>query len=126
MASKDPLVRAATSLRWSKTPKGIAYRKAYRHSHPQLKVKRTSHLRKRYGITDADYYKLLAHQNGKCAVCYTDNPGTKTAQFWDVDHCHTTNKVRGLLCRNCNTTLGVLENKRELLMKLEAYLVRYA
>lgn len=61
---------------------------------------RDRQLKKRYGI-DANIYDVLwRHQQGRCRIC-----DTKTDKLV-VDHCHATNKVRGLLCQNCNMALG--------------------
>lgn len=56
-------------------------------------------LKRRYGMTTEDYNTMLAKQKGKCAIC---------GKFRKlvVDHCHTRNTVRGLLCNNCNAMLG--------------------
>jgi hypothetical protein len=62
-------------------------------------------LRKKYGVTQADYETMLAAQNGRCAICATDNPRGRYSVFV-VDHCHETGKVRGLLCSKCNIMLG--------------------
>jgi hypothetical protein len=53
------------------------------------------------GFTDADYVRLLAAQDGHCALC---DATPKTKRF-HVDHDHRTNKVRGLLCHRCNRVL---------------------
>ena len=53
-----------------------------------------------YGITQADYETMLAAQGGGCAIC----KGKRTGNL-DVDHCHKTGLVRGLLCRRCNRRL---------------------
>lgn len=58
----------------------------------------------RYGITEDQYNRMLLSQGGLCAIC--KNPFPKTPQ---VDHCHTTLKVRGLLCRACNIELGFFQ-----------------
>jgi hypothetical protein len=64
-------------------------------------------------------------QEGKCAVCdieisidKSDN-GHQTAC---VDHCHSTNKVRGLLCNHCNRALGLLKESKDILKNLINYL----
>lgn len=56
-------------------------------------------LRWQYGITIEDYDAMYIAQNGLCAVC-------KSTEKLVVDHCHTTGKVRGLLCHFCNAGLG--------------------
>ena len=56
---------------------------------------------RRYGLSAEDYNKLLARQNGVYGIC--KRPGRKLC----VDHCHATGKVRGLLCHNCNSGLGL-------------------
>lgn len=65
---------------------------------------------RKYGITFADYARLWDIQNGCCAICERDfGSFGVTAENKDqayVDHDHTTNKVRGLLCNNCNAGLG--------------------
>jgi hypothetical protein len=48
--------------------------------------------------------RLLARQAG-CWICGGDF-GDSVAE---IDHCHVTGKVRGLLCRACNAKLGKLE-----------------
>lgn len=59
----------------------------------------------KYGLTIEDYDKILLAQGGRCAVCSTTEPGHES---FTVDHCHRTNLVRGLLCRNCNSGIGLL------------------
>lgn len=75
----------------------------------QLQLKRDSLLRTRYGITRETYNEMLENQGGGCAICARKSPGNgKGDQYFDVDHCHETGKVRGLLCRQCNVLLGQL------------------
>ena len=81
----------------------------------------------RYGITEEEVYKLLDQQNGKCVICkMTLTPpssGTKKLKStFNVDHCHKTNKVRGLLCLGCNTGLGQFRDNKELLTSATRYL----
>jgi len=59
-------------------------------------------LKKRYGITIADYERMLKEQGGGCFIC-GNKP--KPGKNLDVDHSHQTNFVRGILCRYCNSKL---------------------
>lgn len=83
------------------------------------------HLKNRYGINLEVYKELLIKQNGVCAIC--KNPETSetnrgTLRQLAVDHCHTTGKVRGLLCRNCNVSLGMLKENKETILNMLEYL----
>lgn len=71
-----------------------------------------------YGITEAEYEQMYAKQNGSCAICGCTQPDTRFC----VDHCHTTGAVRGLLCNDCNTTLGKFNDDIERFYKAIAYL----
>jgi hypothetical protein len=80
---------------------------------------------KKYGITLEDYEALHNAQAGVCAICgrpeTTRNPkcGMKSLA---VDHCHTTGKVRGLLCHNCNRGIGHLQESPEVMAAAVKYL----
>lgn len=58
---------------------------------------------------------MLEEQGGRCKSCLKQI-GKKTA---GIDHCHTTGKIRGILCMQCNTALGSLEDNP---LKIEALL----
>lgn len=53
------------------------------------------------GVTDAEYERMLAAQDGHCALC----PSTPKTRRLHVDHDHKTGRVRGLLCHRCNRGL---------------------
>ena len=76
---------------------------------------RNYHLKRRYGITAADFDRMFAEQGGLCAIC-------EEAPAAHVDHCHETNRVRGLLCFNCNGALGQFRDRTDLMVKAVAYL----
>jgi Recombination endonuclease VII len=89
-----------------------------------------SKLKKLYGITPETYYKLLEQQNGCCAICGTNNPWNKTYKKikkskFSVDHCHTTGKVRGLLCTKCNRALGLVNDNIETVFRMAGYLKQF-
>ncbi len=64
--------------------------------------------RYRYGITGDQYNKMYSAQKGCCAICKIHE--SKLDRKLDVDHCHSTNAVRGLLCRGCNRGIGFFED----------------
>lgn len=67
---------------------------------------------RRYGITLHQYNQFRKSQNYCCAICGRHEKDIEQGRAVTsntalcVDHCHTTNKVRGLLCTNCNTMIG--------------------
>ncbi len=76
----------------------------------------------RYGISPEEVQKLLEDQNFSCAVCR--KPFTATRKRY-IDHCHTTNKVRGLVHMECNTLMGLAKDDPELLERAAVYLRRF-
>jgi len=74
-------------------------------------------LRKRYGMTEKQLCQMLKDQDGKCLIC-----GSKEDEKLHVDHCHSTGKVRGLLCKCCNVTLGMLNEDKALFERCIEYL----
>jgi hypothetical protein len=84
---------------------------------------RNQHLKRMYGITQQDYDVMLAEQNNQCAICKTTDPGGRhKSNYFVVDHCHTTGKVRKLLCHHCNTALGLVGDNVDTLHKMINYL----
>jgi hypothetical protein len=92
--------------------------KAYKIANPL--ANREIHLRNKFGITHAEYLNMLEAQNGRCKICKTDTPMGNGA--FHVDHCHTTNRVRGLLCHKCNVGLGHFNDNISLLSAAIFYL----
>ena len=73
-----------------------------------------------YDITLEEYSLLLENQNHKCAICGVDK--CPSGRSLAVDHDHKTNKIRGLLCQNCNTGLGLFKDNTNHIEKALLYL----
>ena len=73
----------------------------------------------RYELTKEDLKKKTASQQGKCKIC--EEEPTRLV----IDHCHSTGKVRGLLCDRCNAFIGHLERCGLDISKYTAYLKEY-
>ena len=95
--------------------------RAYSRTHPDRVARRgKSHrLKKKFGITIHDYEAMLAAQMGKCALCGRTLDGSKQI---DVDHCHATGKVRGILHSRCNRLIACAEDSIPKLKRAIAYL----
>lgn len=76
---------------------------------------------RRYGLTEDDYDRMLEQQCSNCAACQKAS-GLRL----QVDHCHETGRVRGLLCGNCNSALGHAKDDIDRLRALIAYLERHS
>lgn len=81
-------------------------------------LRRAQLLRHRYGMTAADYERMLEEQRYVCAAC-----GSFTELV--IDHDHKTDEVRGLLCHACNVALGLMRDDPERLERAAAYLRRH-
>ena len=77
-------------------------------------------LKKNYNLTPNDFNNLLTKQRNKCAICL--NIFKKDNRAIHVDHCHKTNKIRGLLCPYCNVGMGNFFDNKNLLNKAIKYL----
>lgn len=73
----------------------------------------------RYGLSHAEYLAFLAKQNYACAICYEKQ---SERLVLGVDHDHKTGKVRGLLCRLCNSAIGQFRDDIDRIMLAAKYL----
>lgn len=94
----------------------------YRPSNYSGLEKRDGIIRNQYGITLAQYNEMLEAQDYKCAICGNEDEveGRRLA----IDHCHTTGKIRGLLCGKCNRGLGLFYDNTTALAKAIKYLTK--
>jgi CRISPR/Cas system-associated protein Cas10 (large subunit of type III CRISPR-Cas system) len=77
-----------------------------------------------YGVTIEWYENKLKEQDYRCAIC--GNKSDILKKQLDVDHCHYTGKVRGLLCNRCNTGLGQFKDNEKIINNAISYLSLYS
>ncbi|MER7776213.1 endonuclease VII domain-containing protein [Streptomyces sp. NPDC096191] len=75
---------------------------------------RAGHLKRHYGLTEAERDQLIADQGGVCCICLA-------APAAHVDHCHKTGRVRGVLCFSCNAALGQFKDRPDAIRRAAAY-----
>jgi hypothetical protein len=107
-ACKD-CMRIKQAKRWAENPefkkRGIARGRRWQRQ-------------KFYGLSLEQEQKLLKIQDNACAIC---NKVFETDADYHVDHCHSTNKVRGLLCPFCNKALGLFKDNSKALREAANY-----
>jgi hypothetical protein len=95
--------------------------KNYYNESPEKRKRRrdlcsASHLLRKFGLTTEEFSAMIEQQNNKCKICECDMSSPQ------VDHNHTTGKVRALLCRSCNTSLGLLKEDSKILYNMISYI----
>lgn len=125
-ANKDK-IKAKNHRSWVKHSVKIAERsRQWRVANADYyrRTNRIRYVRKTYGLSKDNYEQLLKRQNFCCAICTepfkTDAGGH--CVYVHVDHCHSTGDVRGLLCRLCNTAVGLLRDSSGIAIAAAAYL----
>ncbi len=134
--NKSKIAAYQKAYREKNKEKAKEYHKQYLKKNPQKRTEeqkvrlkpylREFHLKKKYGITEADYERMLSDQGGGCVICGTKDPRGRNHNRFHVDHCHITGIVRGLLCSRCNVGLGSFQDDVTLLNKAISYLARQA
>lgn len=106
--------------RKNKTRRQILCRARYRKNKLEI-------IARKYGLTREQYQRMIQIQNNKCAIC--GQPETHKYKGvvvpLSVDHNHKTGKVRELLCRACNTVVGMSEENLAVLRKAIIYLKKH-
>ena len=93
-------------------------RKIVRQNNPDRE--KCNRYRSKYGISLKKYTEMLESQDFRCKICtkHQDNHRRPLS----IDHCHKTNKIRGLLCDDCNLGLGKFKDDMKLLFNAAEYL----
>ena len=110
-----------------------AWNRAYYHrSTKRRAAQRRNYLRQKYGISLEEIEQIFEAQKGRCAICQRYWKSCRKAQnsryddsflqYLYVDHDHRTEKIRGLLCNQCNCAIAFLEEDENRLPHIKAYL----
>lgn len=125
--NKD-IIRAKVNAQRKENPEKFReYDRKYRRNN--LEKCRLIDISKKHNITPEDYLNMEKVQRRRCAICRqketrksrTEGQLTRLA----VDHNHTTGKIRGLLCHECNTGLGKFKENKKYLKRAAKYLDFY-
>lgn len=132
--ARNPAKAQARARRWqTKNHETLREKqKAYRATHKDQKTRTNRawlaanphkaleyYRRNKYGITNEQFDAMLAAQGHQCAIC-----GKTQQRGWHIDHCHSTGRVRGILCHGCNIGLGAFRDRTTSLLKAIQYLER--
>jgi hypothetical protein len=93
------------------------WRRRNLRKHHDTFVKRT------YGIGHERVKQMFVEQNGKCAVCEN---GFRNRKDMHIDHDHSTNQIRQLLCQNCNMGIGSFKENASILLRASEYISRWS
>jgi hypothetical protein len=114
----------------------LDYKREYRKKHREEEIvkqreyyyeNREQHADRRlqriYDISLADYDEMLEAQGSGCAIC--GKTPEENGRRLSVDHDHETGEVRGLLCTDCNVSLGRFNDSSEVCRQAMLYLRSY-
>lgn len=97
------------------------YQRLWKKKNPEKQVAQNLRVRlKRYGLTEEQLRCMEEEQNGNCKICGINRKEARNGELC-VDHCHETLEVRGLLCHECNSALGLLKDNPKLIKKAFEY-----
>jgi hypothetical protein len=86
------------------------------HNRPSPEARFKAKIKHKYGLAVVDFERMLAEQGGRCAIC------AETMAKPCIDHCHSSGRVRGLLCSPCNIGIGHLRDNPARLIAAARYL----
>ena len=102
--------------RYHKLSSGEKQARASKNSSNNPEYRKAYKLKNKYGLTTEEFSAMVLDQNNKCKICDGEMSPPQ------VDHDHTTGKVRSLLCRACNTSLGLLREDPQILRNMISYI----
>ena len=119
-ANPEKIKASSRAYREANKEKIKAYKKANKEQAENCALKY------KYNITLKERNLMLKKQKKKCKICNVTFSkikfGLTERTTACIDHCHTTNKVRGILCNLCNVGLGSFKDNTEILTNAITYL----
>jgi len=101
-----------------------AQRTRWQSRTPQKRLEQ--HLKYKYGITPSQFLEMWNNQVGRCAICESGLPDLlvyeNRRRGYAIDHDHNTGTVRGILCTECNSVLGLAGDSPDILRRAADYL----
>lgn len=97
----NPVANKIASDKYRRSAKGIVKEKLQNAKwwRENKEYKLFTDTLRRYDITLDQYHAMAERQDFSCAIC-------RSEEKLVIDHCHSSGKVRGLLCSSCNKMLG--------------------
>lgn len=123
-ANKDGRFNTCKKCQYSRLQE---FRKDPQHKERFKEYRRNNAITKRYGICIQQYNDLVNSQENKCKICgnLPNKEGPIQNQSLHIDHCHKTDKVRGLLCHLCNRGIGLFRERIDLIENAVEYLKKH-
>lgn len=133
--NKERIKNRVLEYRAKNPEKRLAWQRKYRKNNPErirenqqryyydnrdrvVELGYRGHLRRKFNLQDEEIDKIINQNSLGCAICGKSNFGKKL----NVDHCHKTNRVRGLICWPCNIGIGKFNDDPKLLELAAKYL----
>lgn len=82
---------------------------------------RRNQIKYNHGLQWDDVVAMLEAQHNLCAICKKEF-SSGMAKTFRIDHCHSTGRVRALLCHSCNIVLGHVGDSIKILSDSIEYL----
>ncbi len=122
-AKKNPRKRDNAAEYARRKARNPNYIRTYK---PTKEQNRKNQIKSKYNLSWPQFTALYEKQHGVCPICSAPLKiefGLKKGELgWNIDHCHKTNKVRGILCRSCNRGLARFQDSKEIMLKAVSYL----
>lgn len=100
-------------------------RRRYYYDEKGAEVMWRANLRNKFGMTVGDYDRMLLEQNGVCKICKLPQSRARNTRpdRMCIDHCHSSDIIRGLLCSECNCLLGYAKDNTQTLLDAVEYIL---